>query len=95
MAFDWDPKKDRDNLEKHGISFTDAIRVFDAEDECLELFDTAHSDLEERFITIGPTLDKIVLVVWTERDGGAIRVISARFATPRERRLYHRRMEDS
>ena len=93
IDFEWDSEKNRRNREKHGIAFEEAVRVFDAEDACLERFDEEHSGLEERFITIGPTERGIVLVVWTERDEGAIRVISARPATPHERRLYRAHLE--
>jgi len=75
------------------MRFEDAVRVFDADDEALELFDEQHSDFEDRFITIGPIQGGLVLVVRTERLEDTIRVISARWATPAERRLYHRRME--
>jgi uncharacterized protein len=89
MEFEWDAGKDRRNLEKHGLSLQDAARVFDAEERCLEIYDAAHSDIEERFITIGPLGDRLVIVVWTERESCAVRLISARFATPGERALYH------
>ena len=95
MKFEWDTAKNRRNRDKHGVSFEDAVRVFEVEDACLEFFDEEHSDLEERFITIGPIDQGIVLVVWTERAEGAIRVISARPATPQERRLYQHHLETS
>ena len=93
MEFEWDPDKNRTNQRKHGLSFEEAVRVFDAADEAMELFDERHSDIEERFITIGPVRGGLVLVVWTERVDDIIWVISARWATPRERDLYHRHME--
>ena len=93
MRFEWDPDKDRENRKKHGVAFEEAATVFQAEGACLELFDELHSNDEERFITMGPIQSGLILVVWTERDGGAIRLISARHATPRERDLYLRRME--
>ncbi len=63
MDFEWNPTKDLDNQRKHGISFAEAVRVFDSEKLCLDVFDEAHSDAEERFITIGPVRDDLVLVV--------------------------------
>ena len=93
MKFEWDPEKSRTNQQKHGVSFDDAVRVFEADDEALELFDELHSDFEDRFITIGPIRGGLVLVVWTERLEDIIRVISARWATLAERRLYQRHME--
>ena len=93
MVFEWDPEKNRSNQMKHGVSFEEAIQVFNARDETLELFDERHSDFEDRFITIGPTPGGLVLVVWTERLDEIVRVISARWATPREQRLYRSNME--
>lgn len=90
MTFEWDSNKDRINRAKHGIGFDEASQVF--ETDCLELFDDAHSDDEERFITIGPIAGGLVLVVWTERPGPTTRIISARWATQRERRMYRRVM---
>jgi len=93
VEFEWSPEKNRRDREKHGVAFEDAARAFEAEDACLEVYDREHSHSEERFITIGPIRDGIVLVAWTEREEGVVRLISARWATPRERRLYHRRLE--
>lgn len=54
----------------------------------MEIYDAAHSFDEDRFIAVGPIDQGIVLVVWTERDEDMIRILSARWATPRERGLY-------
>ncbi len=70
------------------------MRVFDSEDLCLDIFDESHSDTEERFITIGPVRDGLVLVVWTERELDVVRVISARWAAASERDLYRHHMEN-
>jgi len=94
VDFEWDRAKDLENQRKHGISFAEAVRVFDSEERCLDIFDEVHSDAEERFITIGPVRDDLVLVVWTERELDVVRVISARWATAAERDLYRRHMEN-
>ena len=94
VKFSWDPEKDLNNRRKHGIGFADAVRVFESDTECLDIRDDSHSGGEERFITIGPRGDRLVLVVWTERDLETVHVISARWATRRERGLYQRRMEE-
>ncbi len=93
VLFEWDPAKDEANQRKHGVGFAEAVEVFEREDECLDIFDEAHSLHEERFITIGPVERGLVLVVWTERELDVVRVISARWAISRERELYRRRME--
>lgn len=85
MRVEWDEAKNRENQRKHGLSFEEAQRVFSPGGDYLELFDEVHSDVEERFIAIGPISRGIVVVVWTERAEKVLRIISARFATPRER----------
>ncbi len=94
MRYEWDPAKDRQNRRKHGLSFAQAVRVFEEPAACLEFFDELHSDVEGRFLTIGPIPEGLIVVAWTEREGGNVRVISARFTTARERVLYRRRRED-
>ena len=84
--FEWDEEKNRINKRKHGISFESAVHVFDDENR-IEYYDAAHSDEEDRYQTIGMA-NGILFVIYTER-GLRIRVISARPATPRERRLYY------
>lgn len=89
MEVTWDPAKSRSNLRKHGISFDEAATLFTSGIEYLELFDDLHSDEEDRFIAIGPISRGIVLVVHTSPEGeDLVRIISARFATKRERLLY-------
>ena len=89
MRFEWDEAKNVANRLKHGVSFEEAQELFTLNDDYLEIFDADHSDLEERFIAIGPIVRGIVLVVWTERDEETTRIISARWANPREQSLYH------
>lgn len=89
MTFEWDSEKEKANIRKHGIDFTTAARVF-GDSNRLELYDEAHSETEERYITIGAIngIMYVVFVVYTERED-AIRLISARKATPQERSLYY------
>lgn len=86
LHFEWDEKKAEINLEKHGISFETAAKVFLDEDR-LEIYDEVHSTEEDRYITIGRA-GEILFVVYTERTP-KIRLIAARLATPKERRLYY------
>ncbi len=94
VEFDWDESKNKSNLLKHGVSFEEASQLFSADVETLEIFDELHSDLEDRFISIGPIKRGLVLVVWTERDADIIRIISARWATARESQRYHAYLKD-
>ena len=52
MLFEYDSEKNRKNIEKHGISFKSAARVFFDYDR-IELYDEAHSGDEDRYDTIG------------------------------------------
>lgn len=88
MEVTWDPAKDRANVEKHGISFSEAAELFRSGVEYLELFDEAHSVDEDRFLAIGPISRGLVLVVHTEQDDDTLRIISARWATKAERELF-------
>jgi len=85
MTYQWDPNKAKSNLKKHGVSFADAVGVF--EDENAITIQDEH-EREDRFITIGRDfLSRILVVVYTFRDI-VIRIISARKATARERKMY-------
>ena len=93
--FDWDPVKAKQNLQKHGVSFERAARVF-LDPFAISLFDEEHSENEDRWITIGSEASEIFLVVaHTFRDIDAntavIRVISARKADKEEAHQYHER----
>lgn len=88
IRFDWDPEKAAENAAKHGIAFDQAIKAFDDPD-ALFIGDPAHSDGEIREKLIGACDDTgIVLVVFTERQGAVIRIISAREATKKEKTFY-------
>jgi len=89
----WDEAKNVANQRRHGISFEEAAELFTSGVDYLEIFDEAHSDTEDRFLAVGPIRRGLVLVVWTERDDDTIRIISARWATRRERALYASSLE--
>ena len=85
--FEWDSNKAEANLPKHGVSFEEAQTVF-TDPLSITLADPDHSEDEERFIDIGMSDNRRVLVVvYTERVQ-RIRLISARKATPAERKQY-------
>jgi uncharacterized DUF497 family protein len=93
VRFEWDEGKEGANREKHGVSFVEAQELFVSGTDYLEIYDQEHSDTEERFIAVGPIARGLVVIVWTERDDGTVRIISARWATPKERELYRHYME--
>ena len=90
MRFEWDNQKSRFNRKKHGISFELAQEVF-ADPFCITIQDES-LEAEERLWGIGRVETLIILVVVhtirQEEGEEIIRIISARKATPRERRFY-------
>ncbi len=87
MEFEWDPAKDRENENKHGVSFFEACEVFD-DDHSSAAPDPDHSLDEDRYLIFGMSKRSRYLVApYTER-GDRIRPISARQMTARERRAY-------
>ncbi|MDR2535533.1 MAG: BrnT family toxin [Treponema sp.] len=86
MEFEWDDKKEYTNFKKHGVSFDDAILIFN-DPERIERYDETHTDNEDRWQTIG-AVGEILFLVYVERKNN-IRIISARFANSKERRLYY------
>jgi uncharacterized protein len=87
LIFEWDPDKARENEQKHGVSFLEASEVFD-DDHSSSVPDPDHSADEERYLIFGISRQGSHLVVsYTER-GDRIRLIAARYMTPRERRAY-------
>ena len=86
MRYEWDTRKARTNLVKHGVDFADATGVFE-DDSGVTIPDPYAMD-EPRWITVGmDTLGRLLVVVYTWR-GDIIRLISARKTTPRERLQY-------
>lgn len=87
MEFEWDAKKAESNAAKHGVSFTEAMTVFGDPLEFV-IFDPDHSEDESRFISMGQSaLGRLLVVAYTERES-RVRIINAREAAPKERRLY-------
>jgi uncharacterized DUF497 family protein len=86
MRSEWDPQKARLNVRKHGVYFADAAAVLEDE-RALTMLDLS-SDGEERWVTVGvDAFGRVIVLVYTWR-AERVRLISARKATPRERRLY-------
>jgi uncharacterized protein len=87
LEFEWDLEKAASNLKKHGVTFEEAATVFG--DPLAAIFnDQVHSEEEQREIIVGHSAkNRLLLVCFTER-AGAVRLISARRATKRERKDY-------
>jgi uncharacterized protein len=87
LEFDWDPKKAASNLRKHRISFREAAMVF-RDGFAFTYDDPKHSHGEQRYVTMGLSDQGRVIVVAHTTRGERVRIISARKATPRERKAY-------
>jgi uncharacterized DUF497 family protein len=89
VQFEWDPKKAKRNVKKHGVSFEEGVTVF--YDPLSATFDDPdHSVGEHRYITIGlSSRDRLLVVAHAER-GEALRIINARPATAYERKRHER-----
>lgn len=87
LKFEWDSKKAKDNLVKHGISFEEALTVF--ADPLAKIFDDEeHSADEHREIIMGHSArNRLLLICFTERRT-RVRLISARKSTPLEQKDY-------
>jgi uncharacterized DUF497 family protein len=87
VQFAWDSNKAAENLNKHGISFDEALSVF-GDSLATTIDDPDHSIDEFRFLTMGYSKNqKLIVVAHTEQEG-KIRIISAREPTPQERKQY-------
>jgi uncharacterized protein len=90
-VFEWDPRKAEANAAKHGVTFDDAVTVF-LDPDALDGPDLQHSAAESRFRRLGRAADgQVLIVAYTLRRSGdaeAIRIISARRASRRERAAY-------
>jgi uncharacterized DUF497 family protein len=89
VRFEWDEVKAAANLRKHGVSFDEATEVF-YDPSALQDFDPEHSVAEARFFIIGLSSRRLLYVVYAERAGDAVRIISARKADKSDRKFYER-----
>jgi uncharacterized protein len=92
LILEWDARKARKNLRKHKISFDEAKTVL-SDPLLLTYPDESHSEIEERYISVGLSAkNRVLLVVYTElcRNTACwvIRIIGCRKATPLERKAY-------
>jgi uncharacterized DUF497 family protein len=87
MRFEWDGSKARSNAAMHRVSFDEAVTVF--YDPLAATFaDPDHSHDERRFVTVGYSAQGRLLIVCHVERGKAIRLITARRTTPRERKRH-------
>lgn len=87
LKFEWDPAKAVSNLRKHKVSFHEAATVF-GDEMGATVYDPDHSDEEDRFLTIGYSNRRRLLIVSHTDRNDRIRIISARTLKQNERRQY-------
>lgn len=87
MEFEWDEAKNTANLRQHGVTFEEAITVFD-DPHSITIPDPLHSTVEDRFVDLCLSIrGRILVVVYTERQA-RVRIVSCREATRTERKAY-------
>jgi uncharacterized DUF497 family protein len=90
VHYEWDPAKAETNLKKHGVSFADAVTVFD--DEFALTREDADAQDEPRFVTLGmDATGALLVVVYTYRGTNSIRLISAWKGDRGQRKQYEAR----
>ena len=92
MKFEWDKRKNQANIEKHGLGFADAHKVF--ESPMLVKIDDRKDYGEDRWIGIGLMDTRVVVIVFTEPIENATRVISFRKVRTDERKRYEQAYKD-
>ena len=93
MQFEWDENKNQLNQQKYGISFEEAKEIF---------YDTVFTSVSEKIdygeireISIGRIQSVLIVAVVHTNRNGKVRIISARKATPKERRKYNEYLSES
>lgn len=87
MVFEWDDQKAASNRLKHGVAFEEAVTVF-GDPLAISFEDPDHSKAESRYLNFGLSIAQRLLVVSYTDRGKAIRLLSARPATRKERKIY-------
>lgn len=88
--FEWDESKRQANRRKHGVDFADTVECF--YDSLSKVMLDPDHHTEHRYVLVGEDVHRrLMVVVYSQPCDGVIRIISARAATPSERRVYVQR----
>lgn len=81
LIFEWDKKKEKANIKKHGVSFEEARTAF-YDEFAMQYFDPDHSEEEDRFILLGTShkLNTLIVCHCFREKETVIRIYSARKA---------------
>ena len=92
LKFEWDETKNRANIQKHGIDFSDVRSMFDH--PMVTFLDRRKNYGEDRWIAVGLLKAVTAVVVFVERRADTIRIISARKATRHEEGIYRNQIQN-
>ena len=93
MDFEWDERKRLENLDKHGLDFAEAEEMFAG--PMLVALDTREDYGEDRWIGLGMSQGRVLVVLFTERnDGQVVRIFSLRKALKHEQKAYEKILQD-
>lgn len=93
MRYEWDERKRRSNLRKHGFDFADAHEVFEVRPSLIRA-DTSEDYGEERWQLLGFFRVLPVVIVFTEPSAGVKRILSFRKAVQHERKIFEEALQD-
>lgn len=85
MKFEWDENKNKSNIQKHGVNFSDSAKIF--ERTMVVQLDERADYGENRWIGLGQLENIVIVIVFTRRNN-SVRIISIRKANKQERRIY-------
>ena len=88
MRFGWNREKAANNFARHGVGFEEATAVFDDDFAAIQA-DEEHSSYERRYNIIGSSGERLLFVIYTEREDGVLWLISAREVEPYEKKSYY------
>jgi len=92
MQFEWDERKNESNIRKHGIDFNHVPEIFNGP-MIINIDDRFHYE-EERYIGVGFLGNIISVVAFIEKEGEAIRIISARKANKYESKKFEKEIKN-
>jgi uncharacterized DUF497 family protein len=92
VRFEWDERKNEENLRKHGLDFADCHEVF--ESPMLVAADKREAYGENRYVALGFLRQMVVVLVFAERSDDTIRIISLRKASRHERERFGEFLKD-
>lgn len=93
MRYEWDEAKNRSNIAKHGLDFSDAAIVFAG--PCVTFVDNRLEYGEKRLLSLGTLAGRVVVIAHTPRRPDVTRIISMRKANRREQKIYQKRLEET